>query len=359
MKELPLPALPDGATEAIVEHVYAASGEQVRRGQALALVRTERYAYDIPAPASGTLAEMRVTPGDRLSSGQVLAVLVPGEPEAAAKDSTAGAPLETARSLAPAAGALRGPALRATPLARRLATAKAIDLALVLARTPPLLRRADVLHYLEGAAKREVAPDSEPPRFIAIERAGAAPLAMSAMEIDWSAPDGYLARHAGRFGRRGARLDRRACLAMATAHALVHHHMVHATWSEQGIRLRRGVDIRIGEHVVRGAADLSAGGIARALGAGSSAGGHEQPFVIVESAAAMWSEAALPDGASAVLCVGHAELRLRAVGHDERIAARPISLMALVYDARVLDQRSADRFLDDVRLGLERIGSLC
>ena len=52
MQQLTLPPLPDGSNQVTVEHVYVAAGEQVQRGQALVLVRTERFAYDLPAAAA-------------------------------------------------------------------------------------------------------------------------------------------------------------------------------------------------------------------------------------------------------------------------------------------------------------------
>jgi hypothetical protein len=95
--------------------------------------------------------------------------------------------------------------------------------------------------------------------------------------------------------------------------------------------------------VVHGAADLSPTGVARALDAPFSGEHERRAFTIVESIGTTWSEAALPDGASAVLCVGEVQTRPR-VGDNNNITARPISLLVLIYDARVLDQRAADAF---------------
>ncbi len=282
---------------------------------------------------------------------------LPSRPEAPVGSS---APLELERPRAASfAGASPGqPAPRATPLARRIATAHAIDLARVIVEMPRLLRRDDVLRLLQAAAPEHDTPAPVHPAPPGEEPDAAVLCAMTAMEVDWSAVDAYLAR-LGRTRRNGTP-DRRACLISAAAGALLGHHLVHAAWSEQGILLGRGVTIRIGDDVVEGAADLSPTGVARALGEPKAlpAGGDSRPFTIVEHEAALWSEVALPDGSAAVLCVGQARTQLRVVGRDG-IVARPVSLLALVYDVRILDQRLADAFLDDVRSRLERMGSLC
>jgi len=355
MQQLILPTLPDAA-EATVEHVYVAVGDQVQRGQAVVLVRTERFAYDIPAAASGTLLALHAAVGERLSPGAALAALQIGEqaPQPATAPAMEGAAQQTAPAPFAARAPQASPPLRATPLARRMAALHAIDLARVPAGRLRLLRSGDVLPLLEASA-----PPDERAAALSVKarvRPAPAPSAVTAVELDWSTVDRYLARLRRRRTRKHP--DRRACLVSAAAGALLRHHLLHAAWSEQGILVRRGIHIRVGDYVVSGAADLSPGGVALAFEAPSSAGKAEHPFTIVEHDAALWSETTLPDGAAAVLSVGHAETRLRVVEHDT-IAARPVSVLALVYDARVLDQHTADAFLVEVRSRLERIGSLC
>ncbi|HYA71934.1 MAG TPA: biotin/lipoyl-containing protein, partial [Roseiarcus sp.] len=120
---------------------FVAEGERVREGQALFEIETDKAAMEIEAPASGVLRGVRAKAGDALPVGAVLGWIV-GEDEAFDPDmqalagelrallGSAAAPAEPARTTS-AAG--RG---RATPLARRLARERGLDLADVAGSGP-------------------------------------------------------------------------------------------------------------------------------------------------------------------------------------------------------------------------------
>lgn len=56
-------------------------GEQVREGEPLVEVETDKVNMEIEAPATGMLAGIRAGPGDRVPVAQIIAyILQPGEP---------------------------------------------------------------------------------------------------------------------------------------------------------------------------------------------------------------------------------------------------------------------------------------
>ena len=151
-------------------------GETVEKGQPLFVIMTDK-AIEIEAPASGVLAGVNAKADDVIPVSQTIAyILQPGEnlpaggqvaPAAAASlASQSKAPemsTPTAVESAPPVEVVQGK-VRATPVARRMATELGIDLAGVRGRGPQgRIHRADVLE----AAETRVLPAAEAPVTIA------------------------------------------------------------------------------------------------------------------------------------------------------------------------------------------------
>src|SRR5215213_7559308 len=90
---------------ATVVRFFVAPGDEVATGIAVCRLRTDRFLYDLPAPASGIVGDLLVEPGTAIGVGTLLLSIEPrlSEPLAVVLDS--------------------GPPLRATPLARAIAAA--------------------------------------------------------------------------------------------------------------------------------------------------------------------------------------------------------------------------------------------
>jgi pyruvate/2-oxoglutarate dehydrogenase complex dihydrolipoamide acyltransferase (E2) component len=68
--------LPDlGAPTAVLSIWFADRGDQVYEGDRLVEVLVGAATFDVPAPATGRLAEKRAYPNDALHAGQVLGVV--------------------------------------------------------------------------------------------------------------------------------------------------------------------------------------------------------------------------------------------------------------------------------------------
>jgi len=166
--EFKLPALGADMDYGTVVEWRLKPGDEVHRGDIVALVETEKGIIDLESFQDGKLEKLVVEPGLRVPVGTVLALLEGEAPEAQPK------PLPTAekRSTAPSPGRAISPPgrpaaavatarPRASPAARILATERDIDLARVQGTGPGgVITREDV----ERAAPAVPVPSAAPAR---------------------------------------------------------------------------------------------------------------------------------------------------------------------------------------------------
>src|SRR5262245_44829149 len=155
--EVTMPKLSDTMEEGRILKWLKAPGDRVAVGEALAEVETDKATMELEAYDAGVLAEVRVAEGDSAPVGAVIAVLpdaakpasqaakpapAPAKPAAPARPAPAAAPKsapppparesETRRPTAVRRPADAPPAgsgeVRASPLARRIARERGVDL---------------------------------------------------------------------------------------------------------------------------------------------------------------------------------------------------------------------------------------
>ena len=73
--EVVMPRMGETVDEGTVNVWHRAQGDQVTKGEPLLEIGTDKVDTDIPAPASGTLAEIRVAVDETVPVGTVLAVI--------------------------------------------------------------------------------------------------------------------------------------------------------------------------------------------------------------------------------------------------------------------------------------------
>jgi pyruvate dehydrogenase E2 component (dihydrolipoyllysine-residue acetyltransferase) len=118
-------------------------GDRVEKDEPLFEVSTDKVETDIPAPASGVLAEILVPEGETVAVGARLAVIaVPGEVRSAPSAAAGAAPASPAAAGAPSPPAR---AARAAPASRRERDEGG-------ARLSPVVRRLLEEHHLDPAA---------------------------------------------------------------------------------------------------------------------------------------------------------------------------------------------------------------
>ena len=142
--EVRVPQLPESVADATLVAWRKQPGDSVQRDENLVDLETDKVVLEVPAPTSGVLQEIRVQNGATVTSGQILAVLAPGDVAAttAAKADGAGK-AEASGKAEPAAKADKAPAAAAKARESRTPAAAATE------RLAPSVRRLVEEHHLE------------------------------------------------------------------------------------------------------------------------------------------------------------------------------------------------------------------
>jgi pyruvate dehydrogenase E2 component (dihydrolipoamide acetyltransferase) len=162
-----LPDLGEGIHEGEVLAVPVEVGQEVKEGDIILEVETDKAAVEIPSPFTGSVQEIFVKPGDIVNVGDVMMtfstgvgehsveVETPIEKPAAAEDTGAAAPRVSAASK-------EGP-VPASPATRRLARELGVDLHLVTATGPAgLVTAEDVRQFAQNGKVGKDVPATSP-----------------------------------------------------------------------------------------------------------------------------------------------------------------------------------------------------
>lgn len=388
MPDVLMPRLSDTMTEGVLTSWLKHEGDTVQRGDVLAEIETDKAVMELESYDSGVLTRILAAEGTTVPIGQPIAVIgeegaVPAAPSPVSAAAAAPSPA-TAASAAPARPqppAPAGGAVRATPLVRRLARERGIDLT-TLAGTGPNGRivRADLeeLAAGQGPARRPeqppaaVATDEEVP-LTAIRRITAERLTQSAaaphFHLTMAVDAGPLLELRAELNRQvftgGDRCSVTDLLVRAAAVTLAGHREVNASWA--GDRVLRHGQVNVGVAVAlddglivpvirdadrKGVAEIAAE--AHALTTRARAGRLTPDeftggtFTIsnlgtfgVESFTAVINP---PE--AAILAVGSA--REEAVVRDGQVVVRPVLRLTMTSDHRVLDGAVSAAFLREL-----------
>ncbi|MBI1401997.1 MAG: 2-oxoglutarate dehydrogenase complex dihydrolipoyllysine-residue succinyltransferase [Porphyrobacter sp.] len=124
--EIKVPALGESVTEGTIAEWLKQPGEAVAADEPIASLETDKVAVDVPSPVAGVMSEHRVSVGDTVEVGAVIAVIEEG---ATASAAPAPAPAATkADTPAPAAsGEVPGAAQTMSPAVRRAVLEHGVD----------------------------------------------------------------------------------------------------------------------------------------------------------------------------------------------------------------------------------------
>ncbi|MCL1920590.1 MAG: E3 binding domain-containing protein [Kiritimatiellaeota bacterium] len=136
MTKIIIPQLDANLVDVTITRWRKQVGDAIAAGEIVADLTTDKAAYELESPASGTLLAVIAAEKSIVLAGSAIGVI--GEPgEEVEREGGAGNPAredsgrqECLPSLAP-----RAPRVRATPRARRLAQEKGLDLAAIQAET--------------------------------------------------------------------------------------------------------------------------------------------------------------------------------------------------------------------------------
>ncbi|HEX5109250.1 MAG TPA: dihydrolipoamide acetyltransferase family protein [Vicinamibacterales bacterium] len=253
-------------------------GEQVKKGEMLLEVETDKAVVEVEAGADGVLAGILAKVGDVVPVGQTIAWLVaPGEapPTAAAGTPQTGRKMESAAAAAatsvaaPAAAGRASGGGRVSPKARKIAQEHGVDLSKVVGSGPGgEISADDVLKFAQAAAARPAAAAAAPAAPAAPAAAAGGPIALSSVgrimaertTQSWTTvPHFFLTREVDATALNAARekavpviqqshgvkVTHTDLLVAAVARALARHPRMNASWVNGTIRANADINVAL------------------------------------------------------------------------------------------------------------------
>ena len=391
MTDIKVPELAESISEACIDTWEVKVGDQVKAGQGLVGIETDKVLIEIPAPTDGVIASIVKKDGDDVESEEVIGTIEAGGSAAAAAPAAAAEPAAAPAPAAPVASSSEPPV---SPAARRLAADSNVDLGQVAGSGKDgRITKADV----EQAAGKAPAPAAAP---AAPAPAAAAPAALGARrekmsklrarvaarllqsqqeaailttfnEVDMSAVIGLRQKHRDQFEKvHGVKLGFMSFFVKAAVAALQQYPIINAGIDGDDIVHYGSCDIGIAVGSPRGLvvpvlrsaesmgmatiessiADFGQRARSGSLGVDELTGGT---FTITNGGVfgSMLSTPIINPPQSAILGV-HAT-KERPVAIDGQVVIRPMNYLALSYDHRLIDGREAVLFLVAIKNALE------
>ena len=424
--QVTLPRLGQGMESGTIVRWLKAEGDQVEKGEPLYELDTEKVTQEVEADASGVLLKILAGEGEEIEVGKAVAVIgeegeevsePEPEPEAEAEEPTEvteeepaeeGEPApareeerergreaaeeETEEARAPSNGAATadGGRVKASPLARRIARERGIELSAISGTGPDGRIVAEDVERAERApapAAAPVAPAAAPPgevetipltgmrKTIArrMTEAWEAPAFQIAMTADMTAAIGLREKLVERMGEGDAKPTYSDILTKVCAVALMRHRAVNALFAGDEIQLQPTANVGIAVAVPNGLlvpvlrscetktipqlANERADLVARTRDGKLRQEDLEGGTFTISNLGMYGVErfvAVLNPPQAAILAVGAIEER--AIVRDGDIAARPVMELTLTCDHRSVDGATASDFLRTVKQFLEEPG---
>lgn len=298
-----MPQLGETVAEGKILTWFKAVGDDIKAGDKLFEVETDKVTVEVEAIVSGKLSEIRVGAGVTSKVGAIVAV-IGGEAAAAApaikaetpsaKPASTFAPFEEVRTPLENFGKAKGPGdIRITPLARRAISQRGLDLNLVAAKATAKglhkIVESDVAS-LASAPQVAIQPAAQVPhgdvltlntiRTRTAERLTEnwrnIPHVFQAIEIDFTAVEEVRSRHKERFKREtGISLTYLPFITRACSIALQAFPLVNSRFENNTLKLSQDINIGIAvdlNHnglvvpVVHAVQDFTLQGLAKAIG---------------------------------------------------------------------------------------------
>lgn len=423
-----LPEMGEGVIEGTLARWLVNEGDEVEEFDAIAEVETDKVSTETMTETSGTVLKLCVAEGETVPVGTVLAyigepgedIADDGEPavleretdqetEAAAVSGNGhqaqsdGAAKPEAEPVAAPGGQTNGATSRRytgriSPLVGRIAAEHDVD----LNRVPGTGRdgritKNDILAYVEerdqaaaaepAAETAVAAPSREAPaqpqrpaageilpltnmrRAIAehmVQSKRTSPHVTTVFEFDFAAVVAHRRAHKADFQRDGANLTFTVYMVAAVVQALKAHPLANSTWTDDGILLKREINIGMAAAVddglvvpvIKNADQYSLLGLARVINdlterARNKKLTHEDlrggTFSITNhgTTGSLLATPIINQPQAGILGFGKIEKRVKVI--DDAIAIRPLAYASFTFDHRILDGATADAFVAKVQ----------
>lgn len=429
-----LPEMGEGVIEGTLSRWLVKEGERIEQFAPVAEVETDKVTTETTSDSAGVVLKLCVNEGETVPVGTVLAYVgEPGEsisenggqekavtgpapakpaaepPRPTPEPSEAATPADAPRS-APYTG-------RISPVVGRIASEHGVDLGQVPGTgRDGRITKEDVLAYVESRestaapqpeaatvpAEARVGTVTAPAAAPVVDREAPSPVTMSGeafellpltsirrsiaehmvrsvqtsphvttvFEFDFSAVAAHRKANRASFERDGVRLTFTAYVVAATVQALRAHPMVNSSWSDEGILLKREINIGMATAiddglivpVIKNADGLNLLGLARAINDLADRARNKQlkpnevrdgTFSITNhgTTGSLFATPIINQPQCGILGVGAIEKRVKVI--DDAIAIRPLAYVSFTFDHRILDGASADQFVSTIKQQIE------
>ena len=368
-------------------------GDAVKRDEPVFEISTDKIDTEIPSPVAGILQKILVQEGQTVEINTVVGII--GDTQAAVSAASTAPATE-----APAAEAPKAPPIphadaaeetgHVSPLVRRLAKEHGINLALLGGKGTGIngrITKGDILNYIEqkgapATAAAAPAGDIERVPMTAIRKSIAEHMMTSIrtsahvttfFEVNCSSIMKAREKLKPEFERAGIKLTVTPFFALAAVRALQKFPIMNASVDGDAILYKKAINLGIavsiegglivpviknaGEKDLQGVAgtinDLGDRARAKKLTPDDVKGGT---FTITNPGhyGAVIGVAIINQPQVAILCMGGIKKRAVVVDDaNDTIAARPMIMLSLSFDHRIIDGALADQFMADIRNQLE------
>ncbi|MCA9897404.1 MAG: 2-oxo acid dehydrogenase subunit E2 [Ardenticatenaceae bacterium] len=419
-----MPEMGEGVVEGTISRWLKQVGESVDQYEPLLEIETDKVTTEATAEEAGTLLEILVPEGETVDVGTVLATIgQPGEAPPTNGHAPAKAPAPqpepTPASAAPVATAVSHPPTpqqrytgRISPVVGRIAAEHEVDLNMVNGTgRDGRITKNDILAHIEQRQTTVISqpiPESTPTqqtekpisvtpsprhpvtlspeptpgeivpltnmrRAIAehmVRSVQTSPHVTTVFEFDFTAVSHHRAVHKAQFARDGANLTFTAYIVAATVAALKQHPMANSTWTDQGIELKRQINIGMAAAiddglivpVIKGADGMNLLGLARTINDLTERARNKQlqpgdvqggTFSITNhgTSGSLFATPIINQPQCGILGVGKIEKRVKVI--NDAIAIRPLAYVSFTFDHRILDGKTADDFVSTIKQVIE------
>jgi 2-oxoglutarate dehydrogenase E2 component (dihydrolipoamide succinyltransferase) len=367
--EVKVPVLPESVEDATIAGWHKTPGDTIRRDEKLVDLETDKVVLEVPAPADGTVKEIKAAEGDTVNSDDIIAIIEEGVVEVPAESAPAPAP--------EAAPGDSGDAAKLSPSARRMAAEEKVDPGSVEGTgRGGRVTKGDVLNFIKGGGSRlEERVKMTRLRSRVAERMkeaqNTAAILTSFNEVDLKAVMDLRRKYQEQFtARHGIKLGLMSFFVKACCEALRKYPVVNASIDDGDIVYHNYQDIGIAVSterglmvpVIRNAEAMGLADIEQSIahfaqkardGSISLEDLQGGTFSITNGGVfgSLVSTPLLNPPQSAIL--GMHTIKERPIVMDGEIVARPMMYLAISYDHRLIDGKDAVQFLVAVKETLE------
>jgi 2-oxoisovalerate dehydrogenase E2 component (dihydrolipoyl transacylase) len=421
-----MPSMGEGVNEGTIARWLKKEGDRVEKYEPILEIETDKVTTEATAEVAGVLLKIHVPEGTTVTAGTILAEIgAPGEQVADGQPTASAAPAKQAAvaeeriKMAPPpvkASSSNGPSQaqvytgRISPVVGRIAAEHNVDLNQIKGTgLEGRITKKDIMAYLET---REAAPavaqpaptpapvaepaappvrETRPAQPAAAPTAGelvpltsirrtiaehmvrskhTSPHVTTVFEVDFSAVAAHRAAHKEQFARDGANLTFTPYIIAAAVQALKAYPMVNSMWTDDGILLKRDINIGMATAiedglivpVIKNADSLNLLGLARVVNDLAERARKKQlrpedvqggTFSITNHgvSGSLFATPIINQPQCGILGVGKIEKRVVVI--NDAIAIRPLAYVSLTFDHRILDGASADHFVSAIKNTIE------